>query len=69
MVEDREVGEVPGSAEAADVGEVCAQLLLPHALAHGLGRKEDDALSVAQHEALDEHEPDVGLAQADAVAQ
>lgn len=66
MAEDGQVAEV---AAAADVGQPFTQVWLPDAFLGGLGRKEDDALALVQHEALDQHQPHEGLAEADAVAE
>ena len=69
VAEDGEVAEVGAAADAADVRQPLAQMRLPDALLGGLGREQDDALALVQDQALDQHQADEGLAEADAVAE
>src|SRR4051812_32793157 len=65
--EDGEVAEVPG--RPADVWYVLAQMGLPYRFPRGLRRKQHDVLAFMHYEALDKHQSDEGLAQADAIAE
>src|SRR4051794_3858636 len=52
VIEDSEVREVRGGAEAADVAQVVAKLLIPDRLAHRARSEEHDALTLSQRQAL-----------------
>ena len=69
VAEDGEVAEVGAAADAADVRQPFAQVRLPDALLGRLRGEQDDALALVQDEALDQHQADEGLAEADAVAE
>ena len=69
VAEDREVAEVRVPTDAADVRQPLAQVRFPHALLRRLGREEHHALPFVQHQPLDQHQADEGLAEAHAVAQ
>ena len=69
VAEDGEVAEVGAAADAADVRQPLAQVRLPDALLRRLRSEQHDALALVQDEALDQHQPDEGLAETDAVAE
>ena len=69
VAEDGEVAEVGAAADAADVRQPLAEVRLPDRLLRCLRREEHDALALVQDEPLDQHQPDEGLAEADAVAE
>ena len=69
VAEHGEVAEVDRPADAADVAQVLTKVRLPDGLLGPLGREEHDPLALVQDESLDQHQPDEGLAEADAVAE
>ena len=54
---------------AVQVGQQRLDRRLPHVFPRGFRSEEDDVLCLLGDEPLDEYQPDVGLAEADAVAQ
>ena len=69
VAEDGEVAEVGAAADAADVRQPLAQVRLPDAFLRRLRSEQHDALALVQDQPLDQHQPDEGLAETDAVAE
>ncbi len=62
VAEDCEVAEVRVPTDAADVRQPLAQVRFPDALLRRLGSEEHHALPFVQHQPLDQHQADEGLA-------
>ena len=69
VAEDRKVAEVRVPTDAADVRQPLAQVGFPDALLRRLGSEEHYTLPFVQHQPLDQHQADKGLAEANPVAQ
>src|SRR5438309_1277052 len=69
MAEYGEVAEVCTPAHASDVRKPITQVRFPNTFFCGLGCEQHDSLTLVQNQALDQHEANKGLAQADAVTK
>ncbi len=69
VAENGKITEVGAAADTSDMRKPLAQVRLPDTFLRCLGRKEHDALSLVQDEALDQHQAHEGLAETDTVAE